>query len=153
MDGSGIPLLLARLVLAATFIYMGVIKLGEPFDFLKQLRMYHMLPESPPLFMNTTAIVLPWLEIVAGVALIIGFSLRGAAAMIGIMLCVFTPAILVRALAIQAEKGISFFEIAFDCGCGSGPVVIWTKLLTNAGLFALVVIALWSRSRRYCAVA
>ena len=153
MDGSGIPLLLARLVLAAMFIYMGVIKLTEPFDFLKQVRMYHMLPESPPLFMNTTAIVLPWLEIVAGIALIIGFSLRGAAAMIGIMLCVFTPAILVRALAIQAEKGISFFEIAFDCGCGSGSVVIWTKLLTNAGLFALVVIALSSRSRRYCAVA
>ena len=153
IDDSGIPLLLARVILAAAFIYMGSMKLGEPFEFLKQIRLYHMLPETPPIYLNATAIVLPWLEIVAGVALLIGLRFRGAAAIIVFMLMVFTPAILIRALDIQAEKGGSFLEIVFDCGCGSGPVVIWTKLLGNVGLFILALIGLLSRSQWFCLAA
>ena len=152
-DQSGVPLLLARLILAATFIYMGAMKIREPFDFLKQVHLYHMLPESPSIYLNATAIVLPWLEIVAGIALIVGFPVRGAAAIIVVMLCVFTPAIFLRALSIQAEKAISFFEVVFDCGCGSGPVVIWTKLLRNLGSLALAVLVLLSQSRRFCLMA
>lgn len=150
IDETGVPLLLARVILAATFLYMGSMKVGEPFDFLKQIRQYQMLPETPPIYLNATAIVLPWLEIVAGAALLIGLRFRGAAAAIALMLLVFTPAILIRALHIQAEKGISFFDIVFDCGCGSGPVTIWTKLLANIGLFTLAMLALVSRSRKLC---
>jgi len=150
IDETGVPLLFARVILAATFLYMGSMKVGEPFDFLKQIRQYQMLPETPPIYLNATAIVLPWLEIVAGAALLIGLRFRGAAAAIALMLLVFTPAILIRALHIQAEKGISFFDIVFDCGCGSGPVTIWTKLLANIGLFTLAMLALVSRSRKLC---
>src|SRR3972149_6162938 len=150
LDESGVPLLIARIILAATFIYVGSMKLGEPFDFLKQVRQYQMLPETPATYLNATAIVLPWLEIVAGVALLIGLRFRGAGAAIALMLLVFTPAILIRGLHILSEKGGSFFEIVFDCGCGSGPVTIWTKLLGNAGLFVLALLALVSRSRKLC---
>jgi len=149
IDETGVPLLLARVILAATFLYVGSMKVGEPFDFLKQVRSYQMLPETPPIYLNATAIVLPWLEIVAGVALLVGLRFRGAAAAIISMLMVFTPAILIRALHIQADKGISFFEIVFDCGCGSGPVTIWTKLLGNAGLLALSFVVILSRSGRF----
>ena len=149
IDDTGVPLLLARVILAATFLYMGSKKIGEPFDFLKQVRLYQMLPETPPIYLNATAIVLPWLEIVAGVALLIGLRFRGAAAAIALMLLVFTPAILIRALHIQSEKGISFFEVVFDCGCGGGPVTIWIKLLDNVGLFVLALVVLFSRSRRF----
>lgn len=150
VDETGVPLLLARVILAATFLYMGSMKLGEPFEFLKQIRLYQMLPETPPIYLNATAIVLPWLEIVAGVALLIGLRFRGAAAAIALMLLVFTPAILVRGLHILSEKGGSFFEVVFDCGCGTGPVTIWTKLLGNIGLFTLAVLALVSRSGKLC---
>lgn len=135
VDDTGIPLLLARVILAATFLYMGSMKIAEPFEFLKLVRQYQMLPETPAFYLNATAIVLPWLEIVAGVALLIGLRFHGAAVAIALMLSVFTPVILIRALHIQAEKGISFFDVVFDCGCGSGPVTIWTKLLGNIGLF------------------
>src|SRR3990172_10955903 len=103
LDESGIPLLIARIILAATFIYMGSMKIGAPFEFLKQVRSYQMLPETPPIYLNATAIVLPWLEIVAGVALLLGLRFQGAAAAIALMLLVFTPAILIRALQIQAD--------------------------------------------------
>jgi len=149
LDDSGVPLLLARLILAVTFLYMGSHKIAAPVEFLKLIRAYQMLPETPPISLNSLAIVLPWMEVVAGTALLVGIRVRGAAAMIAVMLAVFTPAILIRALAIRAETGKSFFEIAFDCGCGSGPVIIWTKLLGNVALFAVALLAMLSRSRRF----
>lgn len=150
LDCTGVPLLLARLVLGGTFIYMGTHKLADPIAFLKLVRMYHMLPETPPFFLNSVAIVLPWLEIFAGVALLIGLSVRGAAAIMAIMLCVFTPAILIRALNMISETGQSFFQISFDCGCGSGEVVIWKKLIENFLLLLLSLLAVASCSRRWC---
>ena len=150
LDASGIPLLAARLVLGGMFIYMGAHKAADPVEFLKLVRQYQMLPESPAVFLNGTAIVLPWLEVLCGVALILGTSVRGAAGLMAVMLCVFTPVIFLRAMEIRAQTGTPFFQIAFDCGCGSGEVIIWKKLLGNLGLAALALLALWSRSRRFC---
>lgn len=149
LDRTGWPLLAARLVLGVTFIYMGSVKAADPVEFLKQLHQFRMLPETPPVFLNATAIVLPWIEVVVGTALLIGLHVRGAALAAVIMLAVFTPAILIRALDIRAQTGVSFFEIKFDCGCGGGPVIIWTKLLSNFGLLLLAVYALLSRSDRF----
>lgn len=150
LDASGVPLLLARLVIGGFFIYMGVVKLQDPIAFLKQVRLYEMLPETPPYLLNGTAIVLPWLEIVCGLALIVGIYLRGAGATIALMLAVFSPAILFRALEIHNTVGTPFMQIAFDCGCGTGEVIIWQKLLGNLGLFLGSLIPVFSASRRFC---
>ncbi len=149
IDQSGVPLLLARLIVGCVFVYMGALKVADPFEFLKAIRQFQMMPETPGLLLNSTAIVLPWLEIFAGVALVLGVFIRGAAAMLIVMLCVFTPAILIRALSIQATAGTPFFDIKFDCGCGGGPVIIWKKLLENFGLIVLAFVAFVSRSRRF----
>ena len=147
---SGVPLLATRLLLGGLFVWMASAKVGHPTDFLKEIRLYHMLPESPGILLNSIAIALPWIEIFAGVALILGVLVRGSAACIATMLLIFTPAILFRALAIWSGEGIPFLQIEFDCGCGSGVVVIWQKLLTNSGLFLLALYPLFSRSRRLC---
>lgn len=149
IDASGVPLLLTRLLLGGMFIYMGVSKLGHPIEFLKLIRMYHMLPETPPYFLNGTAIVLPWLEILCGALVILGFGLRGAALQMFVMLSVFTTVILWRTLAIRGQTGQPFTEIAFDCGCGGGVVIIWKKLLENVGLWGLAVYAMLSGTRRF----
>ena len=149
-DASGLPLLIVRLLLGGIFIYMGVHKVQDPVSFLKLIRQYEMLPESPPYFLNGSAIVLPWLEIICGAALILGMYIRGSAAILAIMLCVFTPAIFIRAMSIHATQGTPFMEIEFDCGCGAGIVVIWTKLLKNLGLLAIALLALFSGSRKFC---
>ena len=150
IDETGIALLVFRLVLGVLFVWMGWNKVADPVGFLKQIHLYDLLPESPGIFLNATAIVLPWIEIVCGVALLVGVLLRGAALALAAMLLVFTPAIFLRAVAMMAETGTPFFELSFDCGCGAGEVVTWTKLLENTLLFLTTILILLSRSRRFC---
>lgn len=150
LDQGKMPVtMMIRVVLGAYFVYSGLEKVGVPTDFLKNIRLYEMLPEDPPFFLNAVAVVLPWLEIVCGTALVFGIGIRGAAANLMLMLLVFTPAILFRALVIRAESGTPFFEIAFDCGCGSGVVVTWRKLCFNGMLIVASLVVLLARSRKY----
>jgi len=150
MDDTGVPLLVARLVLAVLFLKMGLSKMLDPIDFLKLVREYHMLPETPPCFLNLTAVVLPALEVVCALVLLVGLSVRGAAVTLLGMLVVFTGAIFLRSLDIHAQGGIAYCAIQFDCGCGTGPVYICRKLLENGGLLALSLVAALSCSRRFC---
>ncbi len=149
-DRTGLPLLAIRIVVGLIFIYMGSNKLADPIAFMKAIRQYHMLPDTPGIYLNLSAVVLPWMEIFAGTALLLGLHIRGAALSLIIMLAVFTPAVYLRALEVQRETPQSFFDIKFDCGCGTGVEVIWSKLLKNTGLFLLSVGALLSNSRRFC---
>ena len=148
---SGMLLLAVRLLLGIYFLHAGIVKAIEPVEFLKSVRLYGLLPESPPYFLNSTAIALPWLEIICGLALIMGVWLRGAAILIAGMLVVFMPAILTRTLAMMtADPTLSFFDVEFDCGCGTGVEIIWIKFLKNTGLFVLAMIVVFSRSRLLC---
>lgn len=149
LDACSIPLsVIIRLFLGGYFIYTGVNKALAPFTFLKNIRLFEMLPETPPYFLNGTAVVLPWMEILCGIALVLGWWMRGAAASMVLMLCVFTPAIFIRAMTVHQTEGTPFFQIAFDCGCGTGAEIIWLKLCKNAGLLLLAILLLFSRCRR-----
>ena len=151
IDQVSIPLpALARIFLGAYVVHAGVVKALHPFLFLKVVHLYDVLPETPAIFLNSTAVVLPWLEILCGAALVLGVFIRGAGSLIAAMLCVFTPAIFLRAVAVMAEQGISFTQVEFDCGCGTGNEIIWIKLCKNTGLLLLAILAIVSSSRRFC---
>jgi uncharacterized membrane protein YphA (DoxX/SURF4 family) len=123
-------------ILGLVLIYYGVQKLGEPADFLKSIHAYGILPTRPPWLLNLAAIGLPWLEIICGAALILGPLRRGAALLSSLVLAAFTLAIVVRSFQVMGADGTPFLELAFDCGCGSGAVIIWQKLLFNGSLIA-----------------
>lgn len=149
-DTFSIPLpVLIRWALAAYFLYSGYVKVDDTVVFLKNIRLYHLLPESPPIFLNASAVILPWLEIVCGLALLAGVMTRGAALNLAMMLAVFTPAIFLRGLAISHEQGISFFDVEFDCGCGAGPQITWIKLCKNSALFLAAIATVFSQSCRF----
>ncbi|MGD2110792.1 MAG: DoxX family protein [Phycisphaerae bacterium] len=150
IDNVQIPLsALIRIFLGGYFLYTGVVKAIDPPVFLKGIHTYGFMPTEPPILINATAVILPWLEIICGSALLLGLWIRGAALSIGVMLLVFTPAILVRGLQIMAADGISFLDVKFDCGCGTGVEITWIKICKNTGLLLLAVLALLSHSRRF----
>ena len=150
LDRTGVPLLLARLVLGGMFIRMGAEKIQDPVGFLKLIRQYEMVPESLPLLLNLIAVVLPWLEVFCGLLLIAGTALRGTGVLMLVMLVVFTGAVALRAVGIFQQGGTAFCAIKFDCGCGGGPTFICRKLIENSGLMFLAVVVLASNARRFC---
>lgn len=151
LDGTGVPLLLTRLILGGLFVWMGVVKIAEPVDFLKLMRQYQLLDEtSAYVLLNLVAVILPWVETLCGVVLILGIAVRGAGVVSLGMLAFFTPMILKRGLELYHTGSVSFCEVNFDCGCGAGVVFLCSKLAENCSLLLLSLIAVLSRSRRFC---
>lgn len=153
LDRTGVPLLLARLFVGGMFAYLSYQKLiGVP-EFLKQLHGYQFFPTTPPELINTIAIVVPWLEMLCAAALVLGIFIRGSAATIIAMLLFFYPLLILRALGLlhdPSQHFASFCDVKFDCGCGTGVVYICPKLAENTALLLGALIALLSRSRRWC---
>ncbi len=151
VDRAGVAVFLARLAVGVFFVYVGAKKTVYPGDFAKVIKTYGILPLDPPYFLNATAVILPWLEIVAGLALVTGIALRAGAIIIAGLLASFTPAILLRALAFPdyVSGAISFAQIQFDCGCGVGPEIVWEKLTENTMLFLLTIPIILYRAHEF----
>ena len=95
-----------RWILGLTFIYASFYKIISPEDFARIVYGYDLFPE---IFINLIAIVLPFLELIAGAALIIGFYPRSAAIVINALLLAF-----IIVLTVNLIRGHEF-----DCGCFS----------------------------------
>lgn len=128
--------LLIRLAVVILLIDYGIEKLADPVTFLKSIREYDLLPLHPTWMINFLPSLIPMLEIAAGICILTGFLRRGAATIMSGFLLLFTFAIFLRTLDVMGAEGIPFAEVAFDCGCGSGVVVIWQKIVTNGALIA-----------------
>ena len=96
--------LAARWILGLTFIYASFHKIVSPADFAKIVYGYDLFPE---ISINLIAIVIPFLELVIGLALIIGIYPRSAAIIISGLLLAF-----IAASAINLIRGHEF-----NCGC------------------------------------
>ncbi len=96
--------LAARFYLGYIFIYACIHKIAHPAIFALDIATYEILPLP---LINITAITLPWLELVVGIFLIIGWKSRPAALLVAAMMAVFTLAII-----IALSKGLDM-----SCGC------------------------------------
>lgn len=141
---------LARWLMGALFIYMGLSKALHPEGFLNLVHQYDMVRQ--PLLLNSIAATLPWFEVFCGLLLLTGVAVRGAALMLVCMLVPFTLIVLKRALAIASAKQLAFCAVKFDCGCGMGEVFICHKLIENSLLFMLALWLLLSGHGRALAV-
>jgi putative oxidoreductase len=93
-----------RWYLGIVFIYACLHKIAHPGSFALDIATYDILPLA---LVNPMAIILPYIELAAGVMLIVGFRTRGAALLVFGMMLVFTIA-----LCIALAKGIDT-----SCGC------------------------------------
>ena len=94
----------ARWYLGYVFIYACLHKIAHPASFALDVATYEILPLS---LINIMAIILPWVELAAGILLIVGYKTRAAAALIGGMMVMF-----IIAVAIALAKGLDM-----SCGC------------------------------------
>ncbi|MBU1220390.1 DoxX family membrane protein [Myxococcota bacterium] len=82
--------LLPRLITGITFIIAAWPKILNPDDFAWSINMYQMLGRE---YINFMAVTLPWLEMITGVAIIIGFRTRAMAFLLCGMLVMFIVAL------------------------------------------------------------
>ena len=129
---------MARWLIGALFIYMGLKKAMHPVEFLKLVRQYDLV--HAPFLLNAIAGGLPWFEAFCGILLLTGVAVRGTALTLVAMLVPFTWVVLQRALALQALRAIPFCAVKFDCGCGAGEVFICGKLAENG---TLILLSIW----------
>jgi uncharacterized membrane protein YphA (DoxX/SURF4 family) len=124
-----------QFVLAAFFAVAGFFKIADPPGFAHEIHNYGLVPGAA---VNAMALILPWLEVVAGVALFLGIAKRSAARILGILLLVF-----IIALSINLARGRPV-----DCGCFGAAKVQKTEgerlndmklaILRDVGLLLLV---------------
>jgi len=95
---------MARLILGVVFIYASIDKILHPAAFAEAVYNYQILPDA---LINLTAIVLPWLELLLGIALVSGVCLPGAAFLCNALLITFFGA-----LVFNLSRGLDI-----HCGC------------------------------------
>ncbi len=97
-------LLLARFLIALIFIFSGIEKIATPDKFAEAITNYKIFP----LFtVNIIAIVIPWLELTAGILLLFGIWIKENAAILEVLLFLFTLLV-----AVALLRGLNI-----NCGC------------------------------------
>lgn len=134
--------LVARVLVGGLFVITGIAKIANPQTFAEEIQDYQLAPIA---ITNAMAIILPWLEALAGLLLVLAVWRRETRLLIGLMLVIFT-----------AAKAYAFFVLgkSGDCGCGGGVPLLSLilnnpqGLLTNAIL--LILLGLDAVAERRC---
>ena len=98
--------LVFRVVLGVTFIYASLDKIAHPDQFARIIYNYKILPDF---FINVFAVTLPWVELIAGIFLIMGIFTESTSLLICFLLVVFLVA-----TSINLFRGVDL-----NCGCFS----------------------------------
>jgi len=102
--------ILFRFIIGGIFIYASIHKLKDPYAFAQIVYSYNILPNN---LVNAFALILPWLEIICGFFLMIGFFRQGSILIINFLLVLFAIGI-----------GINLYRGTSDsCGCFGIPAI------------------------------
>jgi uncharacterized membrane protein YphA (DoxX/SURF4 family) len=93
-----------QIALGAIFVVAALPKIADPPSFAHMIYNYRLVPGAA---INALALVMPWVELLVGLALILGVWPREAAALAGFLLLVF-----IAAIGFNLVRGH-----AVDCGC------------------------------------
>jgi len=99
-------LIILRLIVGGFFVFASLDKLMNQEAFARAIYNYKFLPD---IFINIFAIIIPYIELIAGLLLIAGIFKRGSSFLISFMLVIF-----IIALSQAYAKGLDI-----NCGCFS----------------------------------
>ena len=127
----------AQLAIGIVFTWAALGKIGDMADFARQVHNFHLAPRWSE---HLVAMTLPWVELVAGVALVTGVRARAGAIVTFVLMAGFTLAV-----AAAWARGLDF-----RCGCfgkASATTIGPAKFAENVGLtFVALVASLRARS-------
>lgn len=133
-------ILALRLLLGLTFLFASIDKISNPSEFATAVTNYKLITGPATLIVAT---VLPWIELLCGLAVLSGLYLRGATLLLCLMLSVFTLAVitgLIRGLDIS-------------CGCFTLDPDLnrigWQKVFENLGLILAGIILFYSETAKF----
>ena len=120
----------SRLIVGGIFVYASLDKIVHPEQFARIVFNYHLVPAP---LINLFALVLPWVELGAGIHLVLGIWPRAAGTVLSALIVVF-----IVALSINWFRGVSL-----ECGCftvsGSARSGISSLLWRDVILFLLAL--------------
>lgn len=130
-------LLVSRIVIAFVFIYAGAEKISDPNSFSQAIYNYRIFPNE---MINIFAIILPWIELVSGILLLFGISVKENSAIIGSLLLIF-----IILIGISMLRGLDI-----NCGCfGKGSPIGWRKIGENTLLLILTFALIAFDSKKF----
>jgi putative oxidoreductase len=120
--------LILRIYIGWVFIDASLSKIPDPALFAENVANYRVIPYYG---LYLVAIVLPWLELVAGFYLIIGIRTKAAASAVGGLLILFTVFVI-----INIFRGVNM-----NCGCFDTveEPIGWAKVATNLGWLSMTI--------------
>ncbi len=134
-----------QIALGVFFVAAAISKIADPPGFAHMIYNYKIVPAS---LVNLMALTMPWLELLTGLALIIGVWKRAALTLIGAMLVVF-----IIAVGINLARGN-----AIDCGCFSAADAgktyeqrirdMWLVVLRDIGMLLMVAQVWWADKKQ-----
>ncbi|MCU0413053.1 MAG: DoxX family membrane protein [Ignavibacteriaceae bacterium] len=130
ISNNSILLLAIRIFFGFIFIFAAITKIADPGGFSQSIYNYKLMPDF---IINFLAIAFPWIELVAGILLVFGISVKENSAILSGLLVIF-----IFAIAISLFRGLNI-----DCGCfgtAGGTKVGIQKILENIGLLILGLI-------------
>jgi uncharacterized membrane protein YphA (DoxX/SURF4 family) len=98
--------LVLRLIIGGVFVYASMDKLMNQEEFARAIYNYKFLPD---VFINVFAIIMPYLELIAGIFLIFGIFKKGSSFIISFLLIIF-----LISLTQAYARGLDI-----SCGCFS----------------------------------
>ena len=136
-----------QIALGIIFVVAALPKIVDPPSFAHMIYNYHLVPGA---LINLMALVMPWIELLCGLALILGIWQATARSIIGALLITF-----VLAIAINLARGN-----AIDCGCFDVSAAGKTRderladmrwvILRDLGLLLMVAQLWWAARNVEC---
>ena len=128
---------ICRIVMGLLFIVAALAKIGDVAAFSTQIHNFRMIPVA---LENLVAMTLPWIELLAGLSLLIGIRPRSGGMIVTVLMAFFLVAV-----AIAMARGLDI-----ECGCfgtADATTVGLSKLAQNAVMLVLAFIATLAPAR------
>ena len=123
-----------RIYLGVVFLAACYFKILDPAAFALDVATYQILPLP---LINLQALILPWVELAAGLMLVLGWRTRASALLISGMMVMFLVA-----LAMALGQGLEM-----GCGCfaneGGEDPISWHTMVRDAVWLAMVLYVLF----------